>query len=155
MGLMSVKQIARRPRATTDNRARAVNESELNPMVATLKNPFRIGPSTASTTSEARGADRRIFPRKENHSRVESRRVDHSIDAQRDPQLSLALRDLSLGGLSAITHLPLHAGEKLAVYFPPQGASRGWDAYGRVIRCEPSSMGYRIAVEFDPLPAAA
>jgi hypothetical protein len=42
----------------------------------------------------------------------------------------------------------------VSVFFPPQGASRGWDAYGRVIRCEPSGMGYRIAVEFDPLPAA-
>ena len=28
------------------------------------------------------------------------------------------------------------------------------NAYGRVIRCEPSALGYRLAMEFDPLPAA-
>jgi hypothetical protein len=31
---------------------------------------------------------------------------------------------------------------------------RGWDAVGRVLRCDPSGLGYRVAVEFDPLPAA-
>jgi len=72
----------------------------------------------------------------------------------RHPHLALALRDLSLGGLSAISQLPVEQGERLTVFFPPQGTQRGWDAYGRVLRCEPSGFGYRIAVEFDPLPAA-
>jgi hypothetical protein len=49
---------------------------------------------------------------------------------------------------------PLQKGERLSVFFPPQGVNRGWDAYGRVVRCEPSALGYRVAVEFDPLPAA-
>jgi hypothetical protein len=31
---------------------------------------------------------------------------------------------------------------------------RGWDAYGRVVRCDASTFGYRVAVEFDTLPAA-
>jgi hypothetical protein len=81
-------------------------------------------------------------------------RHDHTIDALRQPQLSLALRDLSLGGLSAISQTPLGPGERLTVFFPPQGTTRGWDAYGRVLRCEPSGFGYRVAGEFDPLPAA-
>ena len=115
-------------------------------MVALLKMPYQIGPET--------GAERRIFPRKEIHSRIESKRLDHSLQAHRQPHLSLALRDLSLGGMSALSQTPLDAGERLSVFFPPQGAMRGWDAYGRVIRCDPSSMGYRVAVEFDPLPAA-
>ena len=46
------------------------------------------------------------------------------------------------------------AGERLNVIFPPQAYRGGWDAYGRVIRCDPSSIGYRVAVAFDPLPAA-
>ena len=118
-------------------------------MVALLQKPstMRIGP-------EATGAERRMFPRKEVHTRVESKRLDHSIDALRRPHLSLALRDLSLGGLSAICQLPVGKGERVSVFFPPQGASRGWDAYGRVLRCEPSGLGYRVAVEFDALPAA-
>jgi hypothetical protein len=99
-------------------------------------------------------AERRMFLRKEIHDRVDGMRLDHTLQAHRQPQLSLALRDLSLGGLSAISHLPLECGERIAVFFPPQGIARGWDAYGHIRRCEPSSMGYRIAVEFDPLPAA-
>jgi hypothetical protein len=115
-------------------------------MVALLKMPMRIGPET--------GAERRIFPRKEVHARIEGKRLDHTIQAHVQPHLSLALRDLSLGGMSAISQTKLDSGERLTVFFPPQGMNRGWDAYGRVLRCEPSSVGFRVAVEFDPLPAA-
>jgi hypothetical protein len=100
-------------------------------------------------------ADRRMFPRKEVNAHIQGKRMDHSIDALRQSQVSLALRDLSLGGLSAVVDTPLKRGERVTVFFPPQGISRGWDALGRVIRCEPSAMGYRLAMEFDPIPAAA
>jgi hypothetical protein len=109
---------------------------------------------TMPGSSSKKQFERRVFPRKEIHARVEARRLDHTVTARRDPHLSLALRDLSMGGLSALTQTPMSKGERVSVFFPPQGASRGWDAYGRVIRCEPSGMGYRVAMEFDPLPAA-
>ncbi len=99
-------------------------------------------------------ADRRLFPRHDLQARVEGRRLDHSLMARRQPRLSLRLQDLSVGGLSAITDLPLNCGERLSVYFPPTLRSSGWDAYGRVLRCEPAPGGYHVAVEFDPLPAA-
>jgi hypothetical protein len=96
-----------------------------------------------------------MFPRKEINVRVEGRRLDHSIDARQQPQLSLMLRDVSLGGLAAHSDRPVHRGEQVSVFFPPQGPARGWDAYGRIIRCDPApSGGYRLAVAFDPLPAA-
>ena len=116
-------------------------------MVAVLKMP--------SPFKQADGAERRVIPRKEIHARVESKRMDHTIEARQNPHLSLALRDLSLGGLSAISDIAIKAGERLSVFFPPQGNNRGWDAFGRVIRCAPSGMGFRVAVEFDPLPMAA
>jgi hypothetical protein len=101
------------------------------------------------------GAERRMFPRKEVHARVEGRRLDHSIPARQMPHLALSLRDLSMGGLSAISQTPLQKGERIAVFFPPQGPQRGWDACGRVIRVEEAIVGYRIAVEFEALPMAA
>ncbi len=123
-------------------------------MVAMLNMPnLRITPSTSAETDG--GTERRVFPRKQVHGHVESRRIDHTLEAQRNPRLSLTLRDLSLGGISAIADVPLRKGERVAVFFPPQGAKRGWDAAGRVIRCQPSSTGYRVALEFDPLPMAA
>ncbi|MEO6436778.1 MAG: PilZ domain-containing protein [Tepidisphaeraceae bacterium] len=116
-------------------------------MVAMMSNP--------SMSITGNGAERRIFPRKEVSVRIEGKRLDHSIDARQQPQLSLMLRDVSLGGLAAMTAAPLGRGERLTVFFPPEGAARGWDAYGRVIRCDPSPAGgYRLAVAFDPLPAA-
>src|SRR5579862_4772910 len=112
-------------------------------MVAYLTLPNR--------NSAAKGSERRIFPRTEMHSSIEGRRLDHSIEARRQPRMVLALRDVSLGGLSAISDAPLNRGEKLAVTFPGNnGSTRSWDATGRVIRCDASSFGYRIAVEFDP-----
>jgi hypothetical protein len=98
--------------------------------------------------------ERRLFPRKEVHAWVEGCRLDHSLSALRDRRVSFALRDLSLGGMSALSQAPMQPGERVGVFFPPQGSHRGWDAYGRVIRCEASATGYRVAVEFDPLPAA-
>jgi hypothetical protein len=117
-------------------------------MVALMHNPMRLVPADEA------GAERRMFERKQIHGRVEGQRRDHAIAARRQPVVSLALRDLSLGGLSAISGIPLEHGERVSVFFPPQGIRRGWDAYGRVLRCEPSALGYRVALEFDPLPAA-
>jgi hypothetical protein len=115
-------------------------------MVALLKMPAHL--------PEESWADRRMFPRKEFHATVQGHRMDHTIEARQMPRLSLMLRDLSLGGLSAISDRPLSKGEHLTVSFPKEGMLRGWDAFGRVLRCDPSGMGYRVAVEFDPLPAA-
>lgn len=115
-------------------------------MVALLKMPKRF--PAASTI------DRRMFARKEVHAQIQAQRVDHSIAARRQPRVILALRDLSLGGMSAISPMPLEYGERLSVHFPPLGEMGGWDAVGRVQRCVPSALGYRVAVEFDPLPAA-
>ncbi len=108
-----------------------------------------------SGEAEDGGDERRVFPRKEIRALVEGKRTDHRLPALQRPHLRLTLRDLSLGGLSAITDTPLEAGERLAVFFPAQGTRGGWDASGRVIRCAPSGMGYRVAVEFDALPLAA
>lgn len=99
-------------------------------------------------------ADRRIFPRQSMSLHVSGRRMDHSVEARRDPCLHLALRDISVGGLCATSQTPVKVGEHIAVFFPPEGLSRGWDAYGRVLRVEPQKLGYRIAVSFDRLPAA-
>ena len=103
----------------------------------------------------ATGAERRVFPRKEVDARVQGKRLDHTIDARRLPFLQLNLKDVSVGGLAAMSHQPVAAGERISVFFPPEGGKRGWDACGRVIRCDPGHFGYRIAVEFEAIPLAA
>jgi len=128
-------------------------------MVASLRSPLRLTrddyAALAYLPAAAEDADRRMFPRKVWRASVEGRRLDHSLPARQQPQLTLDLRDLSVGGLSAITQLPLAKGERVAVYFPAQGIQRGWNACGHVVRCEPTALGYRVALQFDPLPSAA
>jgi hypothetical protein len=102
-----------------------------------------------------RGSERRLFPRRETTQTVAGHRLDHSVVARRQPVLTLALRDVSIGGLSARTETPLSPGERIAVSFPREGLRMGWDAVGRVIRCEPSILGYSVAVEFESMPSAA
>ena len=99
-------------------------------------------------------ADRRVFPRQRMSLHVSGRRMDHTVEARREPCLNLSLRDISVGGLCATSQTPLRVGEHIAVFFPPEGVNRGWDAYGRVLRVEPQKMGYRVAVCFYRLPAA-
>jgi hypothetical protein len=119
--------------------------------VQSASSPFRI---------KLAAAERRVFPRKEMAVTIRGKRIDHSLQALRHPHLSLSLRDLSAGGLSAVSPAPLQPGERLTVSFPVMGprsesSPSEWDAIGRVIRCETSSMGYRIAVEFEDRPSAA
>jgi PilZ domain len=126
-------------------------------MVALLRMPAYTSEDPWQKTesrSQENWANRRTFPRKETQGEVVGRRLDHTIEARQEPRLSLHLRDLSLGGLSALSDRPLNKGEHLTVTFPPKGTLRGWDAFGRVLRCDPSGLGYRVALEFDPLPAA-
>ena len=114
-------------------------------MVALLRMPRKLA---------GKPDERRVFSRKEVHAEVQANRVDHTLAARRQPRVTLALRDLSLGGMSAISPMPLEQGERVAVHFPPLGDMGGWDAIGRVLRCVPSALGYRVALEFDPLRAA-
>src|SRR4051794_16609321 len=104
--------------------------------------------------TEAPSTDLRMFARAEQKMVAEAHRLDHSLMAHRQPRLRLAVRDLSVNGMSAICEQPVEKGEHVGVSFPAEGGRRGWGAYGRVVRCEPSATGYRLAVEFDPLPAA-
>ena len=136
-------------------------------MVALVKMPMRIGPESyplepqvnafapsAEPKAADGGAERRVFPRKEIHADVLTRRLEHSLVAHKAPKLTLAMRDLSLGGLCAISDIALEKGERISVVLPPANGLGGWDAYGRGIRCESSAMGWRIAVQFEMLPAA-
>lgn len=98
--------------------------------------------------------ERRMFIRIPSPQTVEGKRLDHTLPALRNPFIKLQLRDLSLGGMSALSDAPIAEGEHLALTFPRRPGRPGWNAYGHVVRCDPSATGYRVAVEFDRLPAA-
>lgn len=117
-------------------------------MVALLEMPSRLKLTPPDN-------DRRLFDRKEDHRQINAHRLDHSVDALRQPFISLALRDLSVGGASAISDLPLQFGERIALYFSGDKAVAPWTMNGQVLRCEPSGMGYRVGIAFETEPVAA
>ena len=72
-------------------------------MVALLRQPMRLVTDDYAELAflppvADDGAERRMFPRKVWRASVEGRRLDHSIPARQQPQLTLELRDLSVGG---------------------------------------------------------
>jgi hypothetical protein len=98
--------------------------------------------------------ERRIFSRIPAEVPAEARRLDHSLHALRAPRLRLDVQDLSLSGLCAHSDQPVMRGEHLAIHLPPRDGLPTFSAYGRVTRCQPTGSGYKLAIEFDRLPAA-
>ena len=98
--------------------------------------------------------ERRIFGRRRVNVTADARRLDHTVAARREPRVKLMVKDLSLGGLAAVSATKVECGEFVGVTFPPELGQRGWNAFGRVIRCEAGDEGYHVAVEFEALPAA-
>ena len=113
-----------------------------------------VGPAEHRPAMRLAADDRRVFPRREVSLRVAGRRLDHSVEARREPCLNLNMSDVSVGGLSATSQTSLAVGERVAIFFPPESGSRGWDAYGRVLRVRHGKAGYSLAVEFDQMLAA-
>jgi PilZ domain len=117
-------------------------------MVAMLENPSRM--KLVPT-----GSERRMFARREDHRRILARRMDHTLDARRQPDLFLAMRDLSIGGVGAISDVALKIGECVAVFVTGNELGSSWHMQGHVVRCQASATGYRLGVAFDTMPAAA
>ena len=67
-------------------------------------------------------------------------------------------RDLSLGGLSAITQSPVGTGERVSVFFPPQGAhidlaaGTGGDLAPMVLKLQGGRAPFRWLANGKPLP---
>jgi len=95
------------------------------------------------------GPERRTFLRTQAYGRIDGQRLDRSPAARRNPHLSVALRDISASGISGWSQTELQPGERLALFFPPEGFNRGFDVRGKVVRCDLCTMGYRIAICFE------
>lgn len=116
-------------------------------MVAMVHQPMRLVPSDSR--------ERRVFQRRETRSIALVKRLDHALAALQNPRMTVALRDVSAGGLAGISGVPISKGERISIRVPGEGIRQGWDAVGQVVRCEPSGLGYRVAVAFDPVAMAA
>ena len=97
--------------------------------------------------------DRRNHPRRKVKLRAEAIRIANTIAAHRDPALTLAVSDLSEGGLAATVNMWVNQGETLALFFPSHLGQHVFDLNGRVVRCQPSKYGFDIGLQFNSLAA--
>lgn len=90
-------------------------------------------------------------------------RRDHDVRAFERPVCSLQMRNLSHGGLAAISDTQLMPHERISVFIPAHGGDGGQELHGHVLRCisltkaESTAYGsaYDVAIRFDAIKAAA
>lgn len=86
--------------------------------------------------------------------RVDGRRLDHSLCARREPRARLIVREYDCDHAAGTSDIPLLFGEHMMLRFPARAGRMAWNAFGRVVACEADDEGYRVTIDFDPLPAA-
>jgi hypothetical protein len=67
---------------------------------------------------------------------------------------SLSLVNLSDTGLGAVSQEAFELGSTIAVFFPPHGPERGFDLYGKVVRCVENGAGHEIGIQLRKRMAA-
>ncbi|MCX5660284.1 MAG: PilZ domain-containing protein [Planctomycetota bacterium] len=69
---------------------------------------------------------------------------------------SLQLLNLSETGVGLLSQEPVELNSLVTVFFPAQGAQRGRDATGRVVRCTPRARGFghEVGIHFEARVAA-
>src|SRR5262245_3925543 len=68
-------------------------------------------------------------------------RRDRDVRVMQQPVCSLQMRNLSPGGLSAISGTQLLPNERVCVFIPSHGGDGGQELHGHVLRCTPLTAG--------------
>ena len=107
------------------------------------------------TDDQAYRLERRQDPRRVISGRVTALETDREDGPERNRICPLQLVDISDRGLGAIVQDPVEPNTRIAVFFQPHGPERGFDLYGRVVRCRRrDDYGYEIGIRFDARQAA-
>ena len=70
---------------------------------------------------------------------------------------SLELMNMSDSGMGVISSEPIAVDSSITVFFPPHGPERGFDLYGRVVRCLPcveDRQGHMVGIRLEKRQAA-
>ena len=103
----------------------------------------------AETPAERTHDDRRLFPRMHASGIVSGHRFGRKKEGV--AALDIDLRDISISGVSGWVDAALDPGDKVHLSFPADGFKRGFNTFGKVIRCDVRATGYQVAIQFDRL----
>lgn len=93
--------------------------------------------------------ERRDTDRKSISGRVTVIEAWGEAESQQNKIASLTLKDISDGGLGAISQEPIPLKTRVTVFIPPHGPERGYDLYGQVVWCARGDKGYEVGVKLD------
>lgn len=99
----------------------------------------------SDSTGSGQDDERRLFVRRPAYGSI------NGIVTSDHQPIRVELRDWSVGGVGGYTNRMIHRGASVMLSFPPEGFNKGFNARGKVVRCEPSATGYRIGIQFDQL----
>lgn len=98
---------------------------------------------------ERRTSDRHVIA-----GRVTAVRSEPGPDGHRNKISSLVLLNMSDGGVGALSQDHIAPDSRIAIFFPPHGADRGFDLFGKVVRCTPRETGHEIGICLEQRAAA-
>ncbi|MBC7782329.1 MAG: PilZ domain-containing protein [Burkholderiales bacterium] len=93
--------------------------------------------------------DRRTFPRMTASGSVTGYGL--GTRSTRVAPVHIELRDISVSGVSGWSDRNLRRGERVHINFPADGFKRGFNTFGKVVRCDARATGYQVAIQFDQL----
>ena len=90
-------------------------------------------------------------PERRRHPRTQLRMTLHGIrlDPDGDVYDTLQMKDISRGGMGALTDRWLYPGQKIVLRLPKHPDSGRGNLSATVVRCQKSPDGYDIGLEFD------
>lgn len=91
--------------------------------------------------------ERRTATRRPISGHVTAVRYEKRDDGMHNRICSLTLVDTSDFGIGAFCQDVVPVGTTITVFFPPHGPDRGFDVYGKVLRCDAENGRYRIGIQ--------
>jgi hypothetical protein len=122
-------------------------------MTMTADQPLRLTES-ASNPPDSYMLEHRVAPRHRVSGRVTCVQYEAGPDGAQHRIASLQLLNMSNAGVGALAQEPMALNSSVAVFFPPHGPERGFDLFGRVVRCIHRDNGHEIGIRLEARAAA-
>ena len=68
--------------------------------------------------------------------------------------MAASVLNISDTGVGVMSQEPVEVDSRIAIFFPPHGPERGFDLFGRVVRCVHREAGHEVGIALEQRLAA-
>jgi hypothetical protein len=108
----------------------------------------------AETAPDSYRLEHRAAPRHNVSGHVTAVRQERDATGVRNRICSLQMLNMSDTGVGALSPEPVEVDSRIAIFFPPHGPERGFDLFGRVVRCVHRDTGHEVGIALEQRMAA-